>query len=747
MKRSIILVGSILLLPACQSLGPEPFKKIPIEDPSVSASSLNAGKKTIPQLSNDKNDQPRKKPKSEIYPASGALVGSLSKEEKRYVASREGKFTLNFESAELSEVVKVILGDTLHANYSINPKVSGKVSLQTSHPLSEEELLPTLELLLQANNAALLRDGGVYRIEPVASAVNSGNAAKLAFPGKELPIGFQVRVIPLRFVSAKEMQDILKPMITPATLLRADSSRNLLMLAGTERELENIQETVNVFDVNYMQGMSFGIFPLTNVDAATADKELAEIFGYASGGAMEEMFKTVPIERLNALLVITPQVKYLEQVKTWIDRLDRANTTSAGGVNVYRVQHIKAVDLAATLSDIFMASGSTQTAKPPSVAMGRSGSQLSSKSGSSSSSTQPASASASASSSPSSSSSTSQSSAGRSPARMAAGSARVGNVGDVRIIADEGNNSLITVSSAQDYEIIRNVIKQLDVMPLQVHIDATILGVELTDDLKYGVEWKFNTAANGTSGLGTIGVIADGVAAASTGGFSYVISRANDVKAVIHALEDKNNLTVLSSPSLMVLNNQEASIQVGDQIPIRTSQTSTIPTTPVPDTDNNINNNTFASSGIEMKDTGVKLKVTPRVNSGGMVLMDIEQNVDTAKQTTSSGIDSPTILKRSITSSVAISSGETVLLGGLISEDDTDNKSGVPLLMDIPLLGDLFSTTTRTKKRSELIVLITPRVVSDIVDAHAVTDEYKRKMSGLYYSLPPMKDSTESQVQ
>jgi general secretion pathway protein D len=727
MKRSIILLGSILL-PACQPLGPEPFKKLPIED--VAAIEADSGKKSIPQLSNEKSDKLKKKPKYEIYQGSGALVGSLSGEEQRYVASRDGKFTLNFESAELAEVAKVILGDTLHVNYTINPKVSGKVSLQTSRPLTEEELLPTLELLLQANNAALLISGDVYRIEPAASAASSGNAAKLAFPGKELPVGFQVRVVPLRYVSAKEMEEILKPMIAQATLLRADSARNLLLLAGTEAELESIQETIGVFDVNYMQGMSFGIFPLANVDALTADKELAEIFGYGAGGNMEKMFKTLPIERLNALLVITPQAKYLDQARVWIERLDRANTMSAGGVSVYRVQHVKAVDLAATLSDIFITGGGQPGVKPPSVAMGRSGKQIGDKTTGGTTTQQSASPPATSVSSP----------AARNIARGGVGGARVGNMGEVRIIPDEGNNSLIIVAAAQDYEIIRNVIRQLDVMPLQVHIDASILSVDLSDDLKYGVEWTFNTATGGYSGLGTIGDIAAGVEAAATGGFSYVISKASDVKAVIHALEDKNALTVLSSPSLMVLNNQEANIQVGDQIPIRTSQSS--PTNVGGSATEPVDvNNIVQTSGIEMTDTGVTLKVTPRVNSGGMVLMDIEQNVDSAKQTTTSGIDSPTILKRSITSSVAISSGETVVLGGLISEEDTDNRSGVPLLMDIPYLGALFSTTERIKKRSELIVLITPQVVGTIADARAVTEEFKRKLTGLYYSLPDLKNS------
>ena len=425
-------------------------------------------------------------------------------------------------------------------------------------------------------------------------------------------------------------------MVTPTTILRADPARNLLMLAGTTQQLQSIKETITLFDVDYMRGMSFGIFPLHNVDAATIHQELDEIFGLTGESPLAGMFKIIPIERLNALLVITPQSGYLQKVRTWISRLDKANTSASGGVIVHRVQHLKAVDLAATLNDIFISGRWKTTRPPPSLAPGRKAVKITSK-GKQQKGTQ-------------------QRSTNR-QIRITAG-----DVGDVRIIADEQNNSLIIVATAQEYEAIRTVIKQLDVQPLQVLIEAKILAIRLDDELKYGVEWKFKNSlpGNGREGLGQLGKLGDAFLAASTGGFSYLIQKADNIEAIIHATQSKGNIKVLSSPSMMVLNNQEAKIQVGDQVPILTSTT----------TNTSGGANPLITNNIEMHDTGVKLNVTPRVNAGGMVIMDIEQSVDNVKQekTGSDTVPSPTILQRSFNSTVAIHSGETVVLGGLISE-------------------------------------------------------------------------------
>ena len=618
-------------------------------------------------------------------------------------------------------MVKVVLSDILSESYMLNPKVVGKVTLQTSRPLTREELLPTLEMLLQVNNASLIRDKTLFRIEPLTGALVGAGSPSLLKNGKNLPSGFQVSIMPLQYVGVEEMQEILKPIISPKAILRVDVARNLLMLAGTGRELDNIRDTVSMFDVDYMQGMSFGIFPLNNVDAETVNKELEEVFSSTSGNPLAGMFKLMPIERLNAILVITPQAAYLRKIKTWISRLDRANAAAGGGVIVYRVQHIRAVDLAETLNEIF--SGSRKKQKEATVAPGRKAVEIKGKDN-------------------------------KKVARRPPGAGtKIADVGEVKFIADEVNNSIIIVATAQEYEAIRNVIRQLDTMPLQVLIDAAIFEVRLNAQTSYGISWRFSNAfADGVTGAGNFNgnptgigddtgidigdAVTQAFVGASSGGFSYAFSAVADgVAAAVNATAVNDNVNLLSTPSLMVLNNQQASITVGDQVPIRTTESTSVDTT--------IAN----TSSIEMRDTGVKLTVTPRVNASGVVIMDIEQSFDEAGTTTSSSIDSPTILQRSLTSSVAVHSGETIVLGGLISDKYTNKKTGIPWLMDIPYLGVLFGVTGKEKIKDELVVLITPRVVQNKQDARYVTREYKQKLTGVFEDLEALKKAEQEKAE
>lgn len=701
-----------LFLTACETIEPGPLKKQPLDDSSNSITNKILGKGVSGIKEKDHETKGGQQQNSspinqvEIYQGSGLMVDKSSHLNNR--APAEGKYILNFENAELVEVIRVVLNDTLNKNYVLDPRVIGKVSLRTIKPLTEESLLSTLEMVLQLNNAVLVKSGNSYQIQLASTAIPSSSSPKLS--GSSLSPGFQIRIIPLAFVGAKQMVDILKPLLAPTALLKTDVVRNLIMVTGTSEQLENIEETVNIFDVDTLQGLSFGLFHLNYVDPETINKELSEIFGSSEGGPLEEMFKILPIERLNAILVITPQPKYIEQLKTWLTRLDRAKTGVSGSVHVYRVQHIKAVELAATLNDIFNQTGAMTRSKSASLAPGSKSTTLSNK-------TETATASNSSSSSNSSINNSSSSSTKR---------GNITGIGEVRITADEVNNTLITVATTPDYKIVREVITELDVMPLQVHIDASILSVNLDDSIKYGVKWTFDNIPNGEySG------IADLALSTPTSGFSYLISKSSNVKASINALAERKNISVISSPSLMVLNNQEARIQVGDKVPIRTSQSTNT---------NSGSANPIQTSSIEMLETGVTLKVTPRVNSGGVVIMDIEQSVDTPSKTQTSSIDSPSVLKRSINSSVVVDSEETVVLGGLISDNVEDSKSGIPLLMDLPWIGDLFSSTSRQKTRNELIVLITPRVVQNQTDARAVTRDYKKQLTGIYNVLPKLKD-------
>jgi general secretion pathway protein D len=294
-------------------------------------------------------------------------------------------------------------------------------------------------------------------------------------------------------------------------------------------------------------------------------------------------------------------------------------------------------------------------------------------------------------------------------------------------VADPPNNALIITAKAQEYKEIEAVIKELDVLPLQVLIDATIAEVELTDDLKYGIKWYFQQGSMAESLGKPLADYAEkaAIAGASATGFSYVLA-GKDLRILLTAEAVKGKVNMLSSPSVMVLNNQEASMRVGDQVPILTGSVS-----------NTINTNNVVQA-IQYRDTGVLLNVRPRVNSGGLVNMDIIQTVSNVKPKPTTGsdstteINSPTIAQRQIKSTVAVQDGDTLVLGGLIRENTANTKTGIPLLYELPIIGDLFGSTNMASTRSELVVLLTPRIVDSQVKGREISNEFRRKLTGLY---------------
>ena len=695
-----------LLLSGCEVLSPQSPKLL------LNTRSTLPSVEPIAQLQNKPIITEANKPKNELYPSAdfgSNLPVSAEQNTQNAVPRGKGEFSLNFDDADLGEVAKVILSDILGQNYVLSPKVVGKVTLQTTHALSKEELLPTLEMVLSMNNAALVRDGAIYHIEPLNEALYSANFSS----SRQGKFGYQVRVIPVRNVAVDNVADLIKPLLHEKTLLSIDKQRNLLVVSGAADELARIVDMVNTFDIDILKGRSFGLFPLAHVDAETLIKELEEVFYKKAKGEEGEFFRFIPIERLNAILAISHQSRYLKDIEQWIMRLDRANSANGGGVNVYKVQHVDAVELANTLNDIFgNGSGSRQSSsrrdKSPKLANDKKPGELSNKSTESKSSFD-----------------TKKNTPERS---VSSGNsdAKVANVGDVRIVADEANNSLIIVATAQEYEIIRPIVNQLDVMPLQVLVDATIVEVTLTDNLKYGIQWYFNHSNGGQNIVESndLGALAAG---AATGGFGYsFLSKSGDIKAVLNAEASNNNVNVISSPSLMVLNNQEASIQVGKEISLMTGSLGSLNNT---NTTGSTSNNVFSQQ--QQRKTGVKLKIKPRVNANGLVTMEVTQSVEDPGAIPANGTN-PSILTREINSSVAVQSGETIVLGGLIKDNNTDDNNGIPLLHDVPILGTLFGSKTRTKDKTELVVLITPRVVKSRQDAGLITDEFKRKLSGIY---------------
>ena len=693
-----IIILAILLLSGCEFLGPDVGKKIPLDSLplQVNKPKLDKAFETDDKADHLAEDLP---PPAEIYPGTGTFISDKALMKKPQTEFRAGKYSLNFTNAEIEEVAKVILGDILKVNYVVSPSVRGSITIKTTKAIAKAEVLPTLEMLLKMNGAALIQNNNVYHIEPAQSANAFSNVTSVKNIAN-LPPGHQVLVIPLAYVSVIDMAEVLKGILSDTAVLRLDKSRNVMVIAGHGQELKQAVEMVNTFDVNVMDGMSFGLFPLQKASAETVIEELNLMLDTSEQAPLNGLLRFVAIERLNAVMAITPQVNYLKTVEKWIARLDKSNTSSSNGIIVYAVKHVDAEELANTLSAIISGTGRTKTnnkALAPDVNEGTINNKKKVKS----------------------------------KKVIANSNHSAGNLEaleGVNIVADVTNNALIIVATQPQYEMLKNVIAQLDVMPLQVLIDATIISVTLTDELRYGIRWYFTHNNGGANGLnsGTGVGLTDLAALAATAinpGFGYSFASSSDnVRAVLSAEAKDNKINVISAPSLMVLNNQEAVIQVGEQIPVRTSELTT---------DTGATSNT-----IQMRETGVTLKVKPRVNANGLVIMEIEQSVDNAIPAGSDGstsqIDSPSILQRKINSIVAVQDRETIVLGGLISENKTYNKTGIPLLNQIPIIGGLFGSTEKTLTKTELVILITPRVIRTRAAARDIALEFKQKLTGIF---------------
>ncbi|MCS5564670.1 MAG: type II secretion system secretin GspD, partial [Methylococcales bacterium] len=549
----LFLVTMTLLLVGCESFGPSLTGKLPLNPVAVVADENKQEHASLfTDLGLNAGAESRKQPTVEMYPGTGGFLIGQPKTGIPIKPPGVGEYTLNFDDADLGEVVKVILSDTLGENYMFSPKVSGRVTLQTTRALSRDELIPTLEILLRMNEAVLIQGKGGFRIEPTAQALTGVQSVKLGPLGQRVPTGYQLRVIPLRYIGVEEMQKILEPILPEKSVVLIDKTRNLMVLAGTGSELQNILETIEVFDVNLLKDMSVMIYPLQNVNAKTVIGELEQVFGHGpdEDNPLRGMFKVIPIERMNSVMVITPQPQYLKEARTWLERLDRstADTGGSGGIYVYRVQNVTATTLADLLNALF-STGGKKAPPPAQLSPGRSavsiGNMASAVAG-----------------------------AAGGTIKSSARQLSVGGHQDVRVIPDENNNSLVIVATAQAYKTLMDVIAKLDIAPLQVLINATIVEVDLTDSLEHGIQWFFK---HGFAGIGMAETKFSANTKTSdllsaTNGFSYSITDSvGAVRAVLTALAEQNDVKVISSPSLMVLNNQEATINVGDQVPIATS--------------------------------------------------------------------------------------------------------------------------------------------------------------------------------
>ncbi len=558
-------------------------------------------------------------------------------------AGRDG-YSLNLVNVPIDQAAKAVLGDALKQSYSVSPEVTGSVTLQTTRPLSADELLETFETVLEMNGAALQTSGELATIVPAAGATQRVTTAKRYNGGSG-----RVVALPLKYISTDEMVRLLTPIVGESLRLTSIPNRNIVLIAGSKDEVNAAIEAANLFDADILKGKSVGLYELRAAEPEAVVLELNSIFESSEGGGLEDVISFVPSQRLGAILVVTSRSSYLAEAERWIRDLDKA----AGGVKrrpeVYYLQNRSAADLAPVLSEMLqdIASGESATIE-----------------------------------------------------------------GAPKVVADDAKNAIVVWGNDREQDSFARLINSLDTAPVQVLLEATIAEVALNDELNFGLRWFFENSGE----TATFSDTNNGGVSSTFPGLSLLFQGSSSA-AAINMLSSITEVNVVSSPSLMVVDNQEAKLQIGDQVPVATQQSQGTDDKSAP-----------IINTISFRDTGVILKVKPRVSRSGQVILEIEQEVSSVASTTTSGIDSPTISQRKITTRVAVSDGQTIALGGLIEEKSNRTTAGAPGVSKVPVLGALFRNRKDKVSKTELLVLITPRVIRDGVEAADITAEFRKRL-------------------
>ncbi|MET0203557.1 MAG: type II secretion system secretin GspD [Casimicrobiaceae bacterium] len=724
--RGILVCAISLALAACATNVPPPDPRpLPRNTGALSPALAEAAARA-----NSPTDD-----RSRIYKGTGVVVkgqepGGALPNAPGVQGVAGGAVVLNFEAAELRDVIRNILGDILNVSYTIDPAVGGQVTIRTSAGIAREALPATLEMLLRMNGATMVREDGIFKIIPQAAAIRGNVSPQLGNSQRALPQGFSVQVIPLRYVGAREMLRILEPFAKDASAIRADDLRNLVILAGTETELRHLMSTVTMFDIDWMSGMSAGVFTLQNSDVKTVVQELDKVLGDRNLSPLTGIIRIIPIERMNALLVISPNPVYVEEAKKWIERLDGSGGGEGARFYVYNLQNQRAERIAPLLQQALTGRVTQQTTSTtPTLAPGTPAGTIVNPPTFAATPSQPVPA--------------PETPRPVTPTRPGAPGDGVGIARNVQVVADKDQNTLLLVATPSEFSLVDQALKKLDVQSRQVMIEVTIAEVTLNDSLTFGVEWLFKGGA--PSGRGSGGFFAPGgtpafnpavpvasaVAAVGLGiaqGFSYIINNANfpgGIQAVLNLLDQYGNTRVIANPHLAALDNQKATIKSGDRIPI--NQQTFVGTT--------AGASNAVTTTSQYIDTGVLMQVIPHINAGGLVTLDVQAEVS-IPGTPATADAAPPIATRSVQTIIAVPSGRTMVMGGLISTTKQNTTDGLPLLDRIPVIGGLFGRQVLKDNRTELVLFITPRVVDSEVDYDGVMNDLRRRMEGLDRLFP-----------
>ena len=610
------------------------------------------------------------------------------------------KIALDFEDADIQEVITA-LAEILGINYIVDPKVKGKVNIHTSGEISAEDVFPILETILEVNGGTAVKVGNVYKIILDKDAKKQPLIPQI---GKEVedtssPDRLILQIVPLRYIEAKEMEKIVKNFLGSAGVTVEYSERNILFIIDTSYNIKKILSLIDTVDVSVFDRMHVRFFELEASDAKDLAKELEDLFNVMGiegkkkkGG---EMVSFVPIERMNIILAVSSMPDIFDKVAEWIEKLDRVREDLVEQIFIYFVENAKAMDIGDILKEVY---GGTRREKKEKKTTKR----------------------------------TTKERKTTAPPKVSQAKTGLETVtGEVTIVVDEVNNAILVKATPQDYAQVLKTIKLLDTIPKQVLIEVLIAEITLDRDTEFGIEWslygdyaslggyKGNERVGQNVGLSGLGL--DLLKPVSQTGFTYAFA-SKALEAFLKARASDNKVDILSSPHILVADNTEAKIEVGQEVPIVTSEYT--PTTLQTATES-------FSRSIEYRDTGILLTVTPRINDKGLVALEISQEVSDVSEKTIEGINSPIILKRQAETSLVVQDGKTIIIGGLIREKKDTSKEGIPFLIKIPYLGKLFSFNKDLITKTELVMMITPHVVKTFEEAEMITSDFKEKVEGL----------------
>ncbi len=637
------------------------------------------------------------------------------------VPAGNGGFQLNFESADVGAVSKAILGDILKANYLVDKRVAGQITLTSSQPVPRARLVPLLESALASLGATVVKDQDLYRVVPSADPGGIG-AVDRHGEGE----GFGTSVITSRFMPSANLAHLLEGFGSRPGSVKSDPGTNLVIIQGTAAERRAAIDAAGLVDVDWLRTKSVAILPVANSSPETVIGEVNHILDSGEGGLTQGAIQLQPMSRLNAVLAVARTSQGIDLVRKWVARLDRTDVAAAG-VKVYKLQYAQAKTVATALNDLFgsgngsSSSGSDKDSLEPSgFSPSTSGSGASGttnaglNTGQAGNATAPQAAT---------DSSGAQSPFGVLKAAMTSGGAAKGSADSealrggagsakVRVTSDPASNSLLINADPGEYKLVERAIHEMDRQPVQVDIEATIAEVTLTDQLQYGVQFFLQ----GNRTLGLSGATNLQVSNLNTAGLNLLAGGLSDPRVLLSALQGYTTVKILSSPSLVVLDRQPAVLQVGDQVPIltRTAQSTDNSLAPV------VNN-------VDYKDTGIILNVLPKVNSNGIVTLDVEQQISAVASSDPTSL-TPTISQRRVRSSIAVANGQTVMLAGLISDTRSSDRSGIPGLGSIQFLNDILTSHDSAVHRTEIIIFIKPRIITNSADAEQVTEEFHDRL-------------------